>query len=225
MIHPQALVDDAERIGLGTNVWAFAHVMSGARVGNHCNIGDHAFVESGAVIGDNVTVKNCVLVWEGVRIEDDVFVGPRVTFTNDRSPRSPRMGVAKQRYERKEHWLAETVVRQGCSIGAASTICPGVELGCFSMVAAGSVVTKDVAPFSLVMGTPARHTAFVCRCGQKLDGDYRESDCRSCGETAVCRSRYAQDAAAAPSETGTAANPLAADAGPSSANATPSIES
>ena len=98
MIHPKALVDDADAIGSGTNVWAFAHVMAGARVGHHCNIGDHAFVETGAIVGNNVTLKNHVLIWEGITIEDDVFVGPGVIFTNDRFPRSPRMSSAKQRY-------------------------------------------------------------------------------------------------------------------------------
>ena len=187
MIHPKALVDDTDAIGAGTCVWAFAHVMAGARVGNHCNVGDHVFVESGAILGNNVTVKNSVLIWEGVKIEDDVFIGPRVTFTNDLRPRSPRMGAAKKRYENKENWLSETIVRQGCSLGAAATICPGIEIGCYSMVAAGAVVTKNVAPYSMVMGVPARHMDFVCSCGQPLGGDYREVDCLACGEAAKSR--------------------------------------
>lgn len=187
MIHPQAIVDDADSIGEGTNVWAFAHVMAGARVGKRCNIGDHAFVESGAVVGNNVTLKNQTLVWEGITIEDDVFVGPRVVFSNDRYPRSPRMERSKVRYERKGNWLERTLVRRGCSIGAGATVCPGVELGCYSMVAAASVVTKDVRPYSLVMGTPARHVGDVCSCGQRLDGSYLETDCPACGETAAMR--------------------------------------
>ena len=101
MIHPNALVDCLDSVGEGTNVWAYAHVMSGAKIGRDCNIGDHAFVESGAVIGDGVTVKNSVLVWEGVMIEDNVFVGPRVTFTNDRQPRSPRNERVSFRYQSK----------------------------------------------------------------------------------------------------------------------------
>ena len=92
MRHPTALVE-SEDIGEDTNIWAYAHVMSGASIGSRVNVGDHAFVESGAKIGSNVTLKNAVLVWEGVRIEDDVFVGPRVVFTNDRCPRSPRSGT------------------------------------------------------------------------------------------------------------------------------------
>ncbi len=187
MIHSHAIVDEIDAIGRETNVWAFAHVMAGARVGDHCNIGDHAFIESGAVIGNNVTLKNHVLVWEGITIEDDVFVGPGVVFSNDRFPRSPRMPGAKRRYSTKENWLEPTRVGRGCSIGAAATICPGVELGDYSMVAAGSVVTKDVRPHSLVMGSPARHICDICTCGQRLSGSYLESDCSVCGEKAVAR--------------------------------------
>ena len=187
MIHPSALVDDANAIGSGTRVWAFAHVMSGARIGCDCNIGDHAFVESGAVLGDNVTIKNNVLVWEGITIEDDVFVGPGVVFSNDRFPRSPRAVVAQARYANKSTWLEETFVRRGCSIGAAATICPGIELGCYSMIGAGSVVTKNVEPYSLVVGSPAVAVGYVCSCGQRLGGHYLQNDCLACGETAAAR--------------------------------------
>jgi acetyltransferase-like isoleucine patch superfamily enzyme len=183
VIHKHAIVDDADAVGEGTNVWAFAHVMAGARVGRGCSIGDHAFIESGAVIGNNVTLKNQTLVWEGITIEDDVFVGPRVVFSNDRFPRSPRMERAKTRYAEKSNWLERTVVRRGCSIGAGATICPGIELGGFSMIAAGALVTKDVRPYSLVMGSPARHVGDVCSCGQRLSGSYLETDCSACGET------------------------------------------
>ena len=187
MIHPKALVDDVDAIGPETHVWAFAHIMAGARVGNHCSFGDHAFVESGAVVGDNVTVKNRVLIWEGITIEDDVFAGPGVIFTNDRFPRSPRSPGARQRYTDKSNWLQRTVVRQGCSIGAAATICPGIQLGRYSMVAAGSVVTADVEPYSLVMGSPARHVSYVCGCGRRIAGHYSQTDCTVCGETAASR--------------------------------------
>lgn len=187
MIHPKALVDDPDSVGIDTNIWAFAHVMAGARIGNHCNVGDHAFVESGAVVGNNVTLKNSVLVWEGITIEDDVFVGPRVTFTNDRLPRSPRMPNAKHRYSDKSNWLQTTFVRHGCSIGAAATICPGVELGRYSLIGAGSVVTSDVEPYSLVIGSPAKHVSYVCRCGQKLTGHHLQTDCEVCGETSADR--------------------------------------
>lgn len=186
MIHAKALVETTD-IGSETNVWAYAHVMSGARIGQRVNIGDHAFIESGAVIGDNVTVKNGVFVWDGIRIEDDVFIGPRVTFTNDRTPRSPRMLSVRQRYSQRDNWLVPTTVRRGCSIGAAATICPGVELGEFSMIGAGAVVTRDVPPFALVLGTPATRVGDVCSCGQKLADTYDSCDCLKCGETAAER--------------------------------------
>lgn len=193
MIHPQAIVEDADVIGRDTHVWAYAHVMAGARIGNHCNVGDHAFVEAGVIIGDNVTVKNNVLIWEGITIEDDVFVGPSVTFTNDRFPRAARAPNAKQRYADKSNWLETTLVQHGCSIGAAATICPGIKLGRYSMIAAGSVVTKDVEPFSLVMGAPAKRVNYVCSCGQKLAGHYLEADCLVCGETVAQRHAMATD--------------------------------
>lgn len=187
MIHPNALVDDANAVGADTNVWAFAHVMAGARVGEHCNVGDHAFVEAGAVVGNNVTLKNNVLIWEGITIEDDVFVGPGVVFTNDRFPRSARAVGGRQRYSDKSNWLVTTIVRRGCSIGAAAIICPGIELGCYSMIGAGSVVSKDVEPYSLVIGSPAQPVGYVCSCGQKLSGHYLQVDCELCGETIAAR--------------------------------------
>lgn len=186
MIHRTALVE-TEHIGDSTNVWAYAHVMQGARIGSNVNIGDHAFVESGAVVGSNVTLKNRVCVWEGVTIEDDVFVGPCVTFTNDKNPRSPRMEKVRQRYASRDGWLLPTLVRRGCSIGAAATIVPGIELGAFSMIGAGAVVTKSVPPFALVCGSPAKRIADVCSCGQKLCGPFEQVKCEHCGETPADR--------------------------------------
>ncbi|SMP68569.1 Acetyltransferase (isoleucine patch superfamily) [Neorhodopirellula lusitana] len=183
MIHDQALVDDLSVLGEGTDVWAYAHIMKGVQIGKRCSFGDHAFVESGAVIGNNVTVKNQVLIWEGITIEDDVFVGPRVTFTNDVFPRSPRGKSAAERYDLKSSWLVSTTVGQGASIGAGAIICPGANLGRYCMVAAGSVVTKDVPDFALVMGNPARHVGDVCSCGSKLDGPASQSTCQHCGQT------------------------------------------
>lgn len=184
--HPAALVE-TDDVGLGTRVWAFAHVMRGARVGTCCNIGDHAFLEAGAAIGNNVTLKNNVCIWAGITLEDDVFVGPNATFTNDRYPRSPRMPQVKARYEAPERWLSPTVVERGVSIGANATLVPGIRIGRYSMIAAGSIVTADVPPFSLMVGTPARVVGCVCRCGQKLLADYRTTSCDVCGETPQMR--------------------------------------
>jgi acetyltransferase-like isoleucine patch superfamily enzyme len=189
VIHPKALVDDESVIGEGTDVWAFAHIMKGVKIGDRCSFGDHAFVESGAVIGNCVTVKNQVLIWDGVVIEDDVFVGPRVTFTNDRFPRSPRGHSAAERYESTDSWLVQTKVGKGASIGACVTICPGLELGRHCMIAAGSVVTKNVANYALMMGSPARRVQDVCSCGKKLSGPYTHTTCLNCGETPSDRSK------------------------------------
>jgi UDP-2-acetamido-3-amino-2,3-dideoxy-glucuronate N-acetyltransferase len=190
-IHPAALVE-SDHIGKGTRVWAFAHVMAGARLGQHCNVGDHAFLESGANVGDNVTIKNNVCIWAGVTLEDDVFVGPNATFTNDRHPRSPRMSQARTRYERPDGWLLHTTVERGVSIGANATILPGIRLGRYSMIAAGAVVTVDVPPYALMIGIPARRVADLCRCGNKLDGDYRVTICQCCGEYPEMRCHSAE---------------------------------
>ncbi len=148
--HPAALVESA-RIGRGTRIWAFAHVLPGATIGEDCNICDHTFIENDVVVGDRVTIKCGVQLWDGVRLEDDVFVGPNATFTNDRMPRSKQRPPA----------LLQTFVRKGASIGANATILPGIEIGAGAMVAAGAVVTKDVPPRALVMGNPARVRRYV----------------------------------------------------------------
>ena len=143
--HPQAIVE-SERIGAGTRVWAFAHVLQGAVIGRDCNICDHVFIENDVVVGDRVTVKCGVQLWDGVRLEDDVFIGPNATFTNDPFPRS------RQHPER----FARTIVRAGASIGANATLLPGIEIGRAAMVGAGAVVTHDVPPGVVVTGNPAR---------------------------------------------------------------------
>ena len=168
-IHPRALVESAQ-VGLGTRVWAFAHVMKGAKIGRRCNIGEGAFVESGAVIGDDVTVKNGVAVWDRVTIEDDVFLGPACVLTNDLRPRGGR-------FKRPPTAFAPTLIRRGATIGANATIVCGHEVGEYAMVAAGAVVTTDVPPFALVAGVPARKIGHVCACGEPLPRGLR---CR-CG--------------------------------------------
>jgi UDP-2-acetamido-3-amino-2,3-dideoxy-glucuronate N-acetyltransferase len=156
---------DATDVGAGTKIWAFAHVMAGARIGTECKIGDHVFIETGAVIGDRVTIKNGTLVWDGVVIDHDVFVGPGVVFTNDLVPRAH---VIKGR----EQFLA-TCVRQGASIGANATVVCGTTIGRHAMVGAGSVVTRDVGDYALVVGNPAVRSGWVCECGLRLAPDLR----------------------------------------------------
>jgi UDP-2-acetamido-3-amino-2,3-dideoxy-glucuronate N-acetyltransferase len=172
-IHPNALIDPGAEIGKGTRVWAFAHVLKGAVIGENCNIGDFAFVESGAKLGNQVTVKNGVHVWDGVTAEDGVFLGPNCVFTNDRVPRS---FIRRSR----EQYLVSTLLRQGCSIGANATIICGVTIGKYAFVAAGSVVSKDVPDYALVMGVPARFQRWICECGNKIEFQKQNGSCPSC---------------------------------------------
>jgi UDP-2-acetamido-3-amino-2,3-dideoxy-glucuronate N-acetyltransferase len=179
--HPLALVE-ATRIGAGTRIWAFAHVMKGAVIGKDCNVGDHAFIESGVKIGNGVTIKNGVAVWEGVTVGDFAFLGPNCVFTNDLRPRSPRFPRGQMRYKDKT-WLSKTKVGTGASIGANATIVCGVTIGDYAMIGAGSVVTHDVPAHALWLGVPGRLAGFVCECGDELafhakTGEARCTKCR-----------------------------------------------
>ena len=164
-IHPKALVE-TDQIGTATKIWAFAHIMADVVVGEDCNIGDHVFIESGVRIGDGVTIKNNALIWKGIHIADYVFIGPNVVFTNDLRPRSPRMPLFKE--QGLADWLVETQVEEGASVGANATILAGVVLGKYCMVGAGSVVTRDVEPFTLVVGNPARVVGRVNELGERI---------------------------------------------------------
>ena len=179
--HPTAQVD-TDQIGAGTRIWAFSHVMNGASVGKNCNIGGHCFIEAGAFVGDNVTIKNGNSIWEGVTLEDGVFVGPRVFFTNDLRPRSPRLAQARERYNNRS-WLVPTLVRTGSSIGTGAILLAGRTIGQYSMVAAGALVTRDVPAYALVLGSPARITGWVCQCGDGLRFEDDMSMCKACGLT------------------------------------------
>jgi len=158
-LHPQGMAE-SDRIGEGTRVWAFAHVMAGAEVGRHCNLGEHVFIENGARIGNHVTVKNGVSLWNGVHVEDDAFLGPHCVFTNDPNPRSYiKKGAAA---------LLATEIRRGATIGAGAVIVCGHEIGRYAFVGAGAVVIRDVPPFALVVGNPARRIGWMCFCARKL---------------------------------------------------------
>jgi len=177
--HPTAIVD-AEKIGDGTRIWAYSHVMQGSSIGKDCNIGEHCFIEAGAIVGNRVTIKNGNMVWDGVRLEDGVFVGPGVVFINDMYPRSPRLPQARERSACRR-WLKHTVVKRGASLGGGAIILAGVTLGEFCMVGAGAIVTRSVSPYALVVGSPARRRGWVCRCGQPLvfwNGAARCVECR-----------------------------------------------
>jgi len=149
-LHPQGICE-SERVGDGTRIWAFAHVLPGAQIGRDCNICDHTFIENDVIVGDRVTIKSGVQLWDGLRVEDEVFIGPNATFTNDPHPRSQVQPPA----------YPITLVRAGASIGANATILPGVTIGLRAMVGAGAVVTHSVPPFAIVVGNPARILGYV----------------------------------------------------------------
>ena len=178
--HPTALVE-TDAVGEGTRIWAGCHLLRGSRVGRNCNIGDQCFLEGGSVVGDNVTIKNGNMLWEGVHIADGAFIGPHAFFANDKHPRSPRLPQAHERYARKENWLVATHVDVGAAIGAGAVILPGVTIGAYAMVGAGAVVTRDVPPHALVIGSPARQTGWVCECGQRVRMSPGQPSCDACG--------------------------------------------
>jgi UDP-2-acetamido-3-amino-2,3-dideoxy-glucuronate N-acetyltransferase len=161
-IHETAMVDDGAQIGSGTKIWHFCHVMRTAKIGENCVLGQNVFVGNKAVLGDNVKVQNNVSVYEGVVCEDDVFLGPSMVFTNVVNPRSA--------VNRKEEFKT-TLVKKGATIGANSTIVCGVTLGEYCFIGAGAVITKDVKPFALMVGVPARQKGWVSRSGAILGDD------------------------------------------------------
>lgn len=160
LAHETAIIEDGSSIGEGTRIWHWVHICAGAKIGSNCSFGQNVYVASYVKIGNNVKVQNNVSIYDAVTLEDDVFCGPSMVFTNVINPRSS--------IERKDEYK-KTLVKKGVSIGANATIICGVTLGEYSFVAAGSVVTKDVEPFELVAGVPAKHMGWIDKEGNKLD--------------------------------------------------------
>lgn len=174
--HRLAVVEPGVVIGQRSRIWAFVHILSGVTIGEDCNVCDHTFIEGAVRIGNRVTIKCGVSLWDGVIVEDDVFIGPNAVFTNDKRPRSRK---------HPDHFPTITL-KEGASLGANSTILPGITIGRWSMVGAGAVVTHDVPDYALVIGTPARLVGWVCECGEKLS--FRAARQLVCG----CGRRYQQ---------------------------------
>ena len=168
MIHATAIVEEGAKLGNNTKVWHFAHVRKNSEVGENCILGKNTYVDAGVKIGNNVKLQNNVSVYDGVVIHDGVFVGPHVTFTNDLTPRAINIDGSLKLGSDWE--VSKTIVKTGASIGAASVILPGITIGQFAMIGAGSTVTKNVQDYWLVYGAPAEHKGYVCKCGAKLGG-------------------------------------------------------
>ena len=170
-IHPTSVIEKDVRIGEGTKVWLYTHIMEGAHIGKNCQIGQNVYIGRRVRIGNGVKIQNNVSVYEDVELEDDVFCGPSCVFTNVINPRS---------FIPRKHEFQATRVRQGASLGANATIICGITIGRYSFVGAGSVVTKDVADHALVMGVPARFSGWVCYCGVRLNENRPAWKCPAC---------------------------------------------
>ena len=160
MQHPSAIVDDGARIGAGSRVWHFVHVCGGAVIGERCSLGQNVFVGNRVVIGDNCKIQNNVSVYDNVTLEADVFCGPSMVFTNVYNPRSA--------IERKDEYR-DTLVKRGATLGANCTIVCGITIGEYAFVAAGAVVNRDVKPYALIAGVPAKQIGWMSRFGERLE--------------------------------------------------------
>ena len=160
--HETAVIDDGCSIGEGTKIWHFSHIMTNCTIGNNCNIGQNVVVSPQVVLGSNVKVQNNVSIYTGVICEDDVFLGPSMVFTNVINPRSA--------IKRQDQYL-ETIVKKGASIGANATIVCGNNIGEYAFIGAGAVVTKEVAPYALVVGNPSKQIGWISEYGHRLDFD------------------------------------------------------
>lgn len=172
-VHESSYVDEGARIGAGTRVWHFCHVMGGAVIGERCSLGQNVVVMNGVRIGTNVKIQNNVSIYEGVVLDDDVFCGPSMVFTNVVNPRS---------HVSRKHEYRTTHVKRGASIGANATIVCGVTLGEYAFIGAGAVVTRDVAAYALIAGVPGRRIGWMCQCGERLS-DSGVGTCAACGTT------------------------------------------
>ena len=170
--HPTAIIDDGCEIGDNVKIWHFSHVMTGCKIGDNCNLGQNVVVSPKVILGKNVRVQNNVSIYEGVICEDDVFLGPSMVFTNVINPRSA--------VSRKHEYMA-TWVRKGATIGANATIICGNEIGQYAFVGAGAVITRNVAPYALVVGNPSRQIGWMSEFGHRLHFD--DNDIAICEES------------------------------------------
>jgi len=183
-VHPLAEVAPDAQIGAGTRIWRYAHIREHAVVGEMCNIGKGVYIDAHVRVGSRVKIQNNVSLFEGATIEDGVFIGPHVCFTNDLHPRAI---TPDGRLKSADDWvITPTLVKYGASIGAGSVIVCGITIGEFALIGAGSVVTKDVPPYALVYGNPARQRGYVCRSAHRLR-DVQERAGKLVGWCEVCQ--------------------------------------
>lgn len=168
-IHESSYIDADVEIGEETKIWHFCHIQSGAKIGRNCSLGQNVNVSNNVIIGDFCKIQNNVSLYEGVVLEDGVFCGPSCVFTNDLTPRA--------KYPKGHENYKKTLIKEGASIGANATIVCGHVIGKCAMVAAGAVVTKDVQPYALMAGVPAKRIGWVCECGQILNKNFK---CNAC---------------------------------------------
>jgi UDP-2-acetamido-3-amino-2,3-dideoxy-glucuronate N-acetyltransferase len=172
--HPTSVIDEGAAIGAGTRIWHFSHIMSGCTIGKDCNIGQNVFISSGVTLGNNVKVQNNVSLYTGVTCDDDVFLGPSCVFTNVINPRSAVV---------RKHEYKTTHVAKGATIGANATIVCGVSIGEYAFIGAGAVVTKNILPYALVVGNPAKQIGWMNAHGQRLQFDENGfATCKESGE-------------------------------------------
>tara|TARA_B100002051_G_scaffold275327_2_gene318879 strand:+ start:483 stop:1049 length:567 start_codon:yes stop_codon:yes gene_type:complete len=172
-VHKSSYIDEDVVVGLETKIWHFSHIQSGARIGCNCSIGQNVNVANNVVIGNNVKIQNNVSIYEGVELEDFVFCGPSMVFTNIKVPRS-------EFPQRGSNYYTKTIVRKSASIGANATIVCGITIGKYSLIGSGSVVTKDVPDFALIMGNPGKIVGWVDKKGRRLK--FNEEGISQCGK-------------------------------------------
>ena len=178
-VHESAYVDDHVEVGSGTKIWHFSHVQSGSKIGKNCSLGQNVNIGNNVKIGDHVKIQNNVSVYEGVELDDYVFCGPSMVFTNILNPRS-------EFPQRGSEFYLKTRVKKSASLGANCTIVCGHDIGQYAFVGAGSVVTKEVPDYAMVIGVPARIAGWMCACGTRLDlssdlHSEEKSTCSKCG--------------------------------------------
>ena len=161
-LHETTCVDEPCEIGTGTRIWHFSHIMAGARIGRDCTVGQNVVIDRDVEIGDGCKIQNNISIYKGVILKDRVFCGPSVVFTNVINPRA---------FIKRKSEFKTTLVQEGATLGANATIVCGVEIGAYALIGAGTVITKDVLPYALMYGVPARQAGWMCQCGVVLPAD------------------------------------------------------